>query len=86
MYAILVYDVGEDRIERLRKFLKKYMFWIQNSVFEGEISDYELSVITENIKNIIEEKDSVIIYIFRTDKEFKKLTLGNAKGKTDMII
>jgi len=72
MYAILVYDVGEDRIERLRKFLKKYMFWIQNSVFEGEISEYELSVITENIKNIIEEKDSVIIYIFRTDKEFKK--------------
>jgi len=25
-------------------------------------------------------------YDMRTDKEFKKLTLGNAKGKTDMII
>ena len=85
MYAILVYDVGEERIEKVRKFLRQYMYWIQNSVFEGEISEYELKIIQQNVSKMIDENDSVLIYIFRSEKEFKKLVIGSVKGKTDMI-
>lgn len=85
MYAIIVYDVGKERIEKLRNFLRKYLYWIQNSVFEGEISEYELKVIQQQISEILDDGDSIVIYIFRSNKEFKRLTMGSSKGTTDMI-
>ena len=39
MYVILVYDFGEERVSKYaRSYERKYLNWIQNSVFEGEIS------------------------------------------------
>ncbi|SUY64384.1 CRISPR-associated endoribonuclease Cas2 [Clostridium sporogenes] len=39
MFVILTYDIEEKRINRVRKTLKKYLVWTQNSVFEGEITE-----------------------------------------------
>ena len=38
MYVILVYDVGEERVGKVCKYLRRYLPRIQNSVFEGELS------------------------------------------------
>ena len=38
MYVIMVYDVGQKRVGKMCKLLRGYLNWIQNSVFEGEIS------------------------------------------------
>ena len=42
MYVILVYDFGEKRVNKMLKLCRKYLNWIQNSVFEGEISEAKL--------------------------------------------
>ena len=42
MYVILVYDFGEKRVNKMLKLCRKYLNWIQNSVFEGEISEARL--------------------------------------------
>ena len=42
MYVIIVYDVEVERVDKVRKFLRMYLHWRQNSVFEGEISDAQL--------------------------------------------
>ncbi|EOU2023716.1 CRISPR-associated endonuclease Cas2, partial [Clostridium perfringens] len=42
MFVILTYDVGEKRVNRVRKILKKYLIWTQNSVFEGKITEAKL--------------------------------------------
>jgi CRISPR-associated protein Cas2 len=42
MYVILVYDFGENRVAKMLKLCRKYLSWIQNSVFEGEISEVKL--------------------------------------------
>jgi len=39
MYLILVYDVGVERVNKVLKICRKYLTWIQNSVFEGEITE-----------------------------------------------
>lgn len=38
MFVILVYDFGEKRVARALKIARKYLHWVQNSVFDGEIS------------------------------------------------
>ena len=39
---ILVYDFGEKRVGKMLKLCRRYLHWIQNSVFEGEISEVKL--------------------------------------------
>jgi CRISPR-associated protein Cas2 len=63
LYVIVVYDVGIERVDSVRHILKQYLTWIQNSVFEGEISIGKLEEIRILISYIInKEKDSVIVY------------------------
>ena len=42
MYVILVYDCSEKRVGKMLKLYRKYLNWIQNSVFEGEITEVKL--------------------------------------------
>lgn len=63
MYVIVVYDVGIERVDSVRHILKQYLTWIQNSVFEGEISIGKLEEMRILISYIInKEKNSVIVY------------------------
>jgi CRISPR-associated protein Cas2 len=63
LYVIVVYDVGIERVDSVRHILKQYLTWIQNSVFEGEISIGKLEEMRILISYIInKEKDSVIVY------------------------
>ena len=63
MYVILIYDVGQKRVAKMLKLCRKYLCWIQNSVFEGEISQAKLHELELEIKEIInEDEDSVIVF------------------------
>ena len=42
MYVVLVYDIGERRVAKMLKLCRQYLIWIQNSVFEGEITEVKL--------------------------------------------
>ena len=87
MYVILVYDIDESRVNRVNKFLKRYLHWIQNSVFEGEISESQYVIMIDELKDMIQEDvDSIVIYKCRSGKHIKKEIIGIEKSTTDMII
>jgi CRISPR-associated protein Cas2 len=72
-----VYDVKERRVVKALKKCREYLNWVQNSVFEGEISDANLVKLKHELKKILNEKeDSVIIYNLRTLKYFERQILG----------
>jgi CRISPR-associated protein Cas2 len=69
MYVILVYDIGENRVVKMLKLCRRYLNWIQNSVFEGEITEVKLKELIIFAKEIMnEETDSVIIFKGREKK------------------
>ena len=69
MFAILVYDFGEKRVGRALKKCRKYLTWVQNSVFEGDISAANLKKIKCELSDImVSGEDSVIIYTFKSTK------------------
>jgi len=39
MFVIMVYDAGERRNSKVLKVGRKYLHWVQNSVFEGELTE-----------------------------------------------
>ncbi|NYB51209.1 MAG: CRISPR-associated endonuclease Cas2 [Methanobacteriaceae archaeon] len=87
MYVIIVYDINVDRVNKVKGFLRKHLYWIQNSVFEGEVTKSELEEIKTGLLEIIEkDTDSVIIYQFRTEDAFNRKVLGVEKSPIDGII
>lgn len=87
MYVIIVYDINVDRVNKVKSFLRQYLYWIQNSVFEGEISDSEFEIIYKGLMKIIDEDvDSIIIYKLRMAELLNREVLGIEKSPIDEIL
>jgi CRISPR-associated protein Cas2 len=87
MYVILVYDIGERRVAKMLKLCRQYLNWIQNSVFEGEITEVKLKELLSVAKKIMkEEEDSIIIFKSRDEKWLEKEILGKEKNSLENII
>lgn len=66
VYVIVVYDIGVERQNDVREFLKKFLNHVQNSVFEGEIEESKVFYIKKWLERKIDKnKDSIIIYVLR---------------------
>ena len=87
MYVLLVYDVGEKRVAKALKTCRAYLNWVQNSVFEGEITEGKLKELLSKLKNIIKKKeDSILIYKMSSENLFKKEIIGLDKAPLDVFI
>ncbi len=87
MYIILVYDIEEKRVGKMLKLCRRYLNWIQNSVFEGELSDVKLKELLHFAKLIMDaEKDSIIVFKSRQEKWMDKLVVGKEKNKIDNFL
>lgn len=87
MYYLIVYDAGEERVNKIHRFLKKYLNWIQNSVFEGELGEADYIVVKKKIKELIDsETDSVLIFCFNDRKYLDKEIIGRERNSTETII
>ena len=61
MYVIIVYDVNVERVNKVKSFLRQYLFWIQNSVFEGELTKSEFKKVTDGLVDIIDNLELVTL-------------------------
>ncbi len=87
MYVILVYDIGQKRVGKMLKLCRQYLNWIQNSVFEGEITEVKLKELEYRAKQIMEkDEDSLIIFSSSNLKWLDKKIIGKEKNDTDTII
>ena len=80
MYMILVYDIdtidikqGAKALRNVFKTCEKYLTHIQNSVFEGELSEAQVMKLSLELKKyLLSEKDSCIIFSSRNNNWMKK--------------
>ncbi len=87
MYVIAVYDVNQKRVGKMLKLCRRYLNWIQNSVFEGEISEVKLKeLIIESKKIMKKEEDSLIIFSSRDEKWLDKQIIGKEPAPLDTIL
>ncbi len=87
MYVILVYDMNVKRVGKMLRLNRKYLHWIQNSVFEGDITELKLKELILKAKKIMDEKeDSVIIFKSRDQKWLEKQIVGKEKNPIDTFL
>ena len=87
MYVIAVYDVGEKRVAKMLKLCRQYLNWIQNSVFEGELTEVQLKELKYKAQDIIkDDEDSFIILSSREQRWMDKQVIGKEKNNLDNFL
>ena len=87
MYIILVYDMGEKRVAKMLRLCRKYLNWIQNSVFEGELSDVKLKELKIQAGEIMDKnEDSLIIFSNLWDKWMDREVIGKERSSIDQFL
>ena len=87
MYVILVYDFGEKRVNKMLKLCRKYLNWIQNSVFEGEITELQLKQLDASAQDFMNpDEDSIIIFSSRAQMFMDKRIIGVERNTTDNFL
>ena len=87
MYIIIVYDIGVKRVAKVCKYLRQHLNWVQNSVFEGELTKAQLARVKSGLFTIIDEsEDSVLIYQMRHEKWMDKQVIGIEKNPVTNLL
>jgi len=87
MYVIAMYDVGQKRVGKMLKLCRRYLNWIQNSVFEGEITEVKLLELKHQAMLIMDEDtDSLIIFKTRQEKWLDKEIVGHERQNLDTFL
>jgi len=87
MYVIVVYDTNIKRVTKALKLCRIYFHHIQNSVFEGDITQKNYAEFREKLEFLIDkEEDSVIIFKFRKKELFDKEIVGIEKNPAENIL
>jgi CRISPR-associated protein Cas2 len=85
MRIILVYDINVKRVSKVMRISREYLHHVQNSVFEGDITNKNFTRLKERLDSIICDEDSVIIFKFRS-LMYSKEILGIEKNEISNII
>lgn len=85
MKVILVYDIltedpdgeGQKILNRIRKTARRYLYHVQKSVFEGELTAGQLARLQHEVMQFVRpDKDSVILYLFPDGVKMERRILG----------
>lgn len=88
VYYVAVYDIAsEKRLPKVLKTFRKYLFWIQNSVFEGELNDTQFKELKESLKKFIKkDEDSILFFSVENKRYVTKSIIGIEKNEPGMMI
>jgi len=87
MYVIIVYDVAVERLNNVRKILRQYLNWVQNSAFEGKITEGKLEELRIRLFQVINrEEDSILVYKIPNLRWIQKSVWGIEKNPVEEII
>jgi len=87
MFVILVYDTLAERNPRVLKTCRKYLHWVQRSVFEGQLSAAQYRLLTRELAAQIDTGyDSVRIYRVRAPEFIETHAIGAQLAETGPVL
>lgn len=76
-----------ERVNKIKSYLRTQLTWVQNSLFEGEITESRYMEINKNLLNLInEQEDSIVIYKFSNPNLVERENYGVKKGDPNEVV
>lgn len=87
LYIIVIYDVESKKDVKVMNILKQYLFHIQNSVFEGELTPKKVKELKEQLLIMnYKQTESIIVYSVLSSKQIRKESITNVDIDFPIII
>jgi len=86
MFIIVVYDICEDRVVRILKICRKYLNWVQNSVFEGEITKANFVKLKAELEKLLKNEGYRKQMLDNFERLTQRLGGGGASQKTAQLM
>ncbi len=85
---IVAYDIADKkRLRLIANICIKYLTRVQKSVFEGDLSESQVSILQKELKKQIDKTtDSILIYFLRRSSIKKRIQLGKQIKDSFLII
>lgn len=80
-YFVAVYDVNQKRVGKMLKLFRRYLTWIQNSVFEGELTPAQFKSLQLEAEVLMQDGDGVVFYQMRDERYTERIALGTEKNE-----
>ncbi len=80
-YIIAVYDVNRKRTSKMLKLFRRYLTWVQNSVFEGDLTGAQIKQLHQETSAIMKDDDGVVFYQLRDERYSERIALGTDKAE-----
>lgn len=83
----MAYDINVERVTKVLHIGRRYLNWVQNSLFEGELTKAQFARLKADLCKIIDVgQDSVVFYVLRQEQYLERQILGLDKGGQTMMI
>ncbi|MCX7834057.1 MAG: CRISPR-associated endonuclease Cas2 [Ignavibacteria bacterium] len=88
LYYIAVYDISSPlRLAKVLKIFRKYLEWVQNSAFEGELTETQFLNLKKELRKVVNKDEDSILFFFAENKKYvSKEILGIEKNELTNII
>jgi len=87
LYVVIVYDVEQSRVAKVCQYLRRWLHWVQNSAFEGELTESQLERIKADLRDLVDlDHDSVYIYRLPDRNLVQREVIGQEKAVTDLFL
>lgn len=82
MFVILSYDVREAQCTKVAKIAKKYLHYMQRSLYQGYLTEKQLKRLQEELLARIDpDYDSIIVYRIQSDNDLCIDKIGTVKER-----
>jgi len=85
-YVIVVYDVQAERTPKFLKYLRRFLTHVQNSVFEGELTEGTVAEVKETLDSMLEPEESVMVYQMSSEKYVERSVFGDDPMKDEKFL
>ncbi len=83
----MVYDTAAQRNPRVIKTCRRYLRWVQRSVFQGELTEAQYRSLTSELRAQLDlGYDSIRAYRIRSAQDVQIDCLGQQAGHTDSVL
>ncbi|MBA4493256.1 CRISPR-associated endonuclease Cas2 [Paenactinomyces guangxiensis] len=87
MYVLGVYDINVKRVAKVKKIFSRYMFWMQNSTFEGNLTKVQLRELQRELNSVVNpNEDHIIFYVIRNEDVVTKTIIGERHSEPSNIL
>ncbi|MGC8706630.1 MAG: CRISPR-associated endonuclease Cas2 [Desulfurella sp.] len=80
MFVVTSYDISSPKGYHILSICRRYLTWVQKSLFEGNISEKQLKKMVQELQKEIENDDSIVIYTYLYNQN-NKIIIGKDKSK-----